>query len=103
MSRIALVWVLSACLVATGVAGCGAVPSVNPNDPRLQVTPSLREACADFAGDALIDTLLIAYETDRLRGFTWTESRLDAAVQCNAAEECIRCANAVIDQVYGVN
>jgi hypothetical protein len=78
------------------------MPTVDSDDPRLQVTPALREACADYGSpDAETETALLAAELDRLSGLTWEEQRMAIGVMC-WDDACLTCMTAVVNQVYGV-
>lgn len=82
------------------IAGCGT--TINPNDLRLGVTSPLRGACRDYdLSDAEIEAFLMAGELDRRNGMTWAEQRVAGGFVCRS-DACLRCYNAVIDQVYGV-
>ena len=81
----------------TLTAGCGGVPL----DPaRLEVTDALRAACAaDGLSDGDILGDLAAIEADRLTGTSYAIERATIATIC--FDECIICAFAEIDQIYG--
>ena len=87
-------------LVVLGLVGCG-FPQVDPESPRLQVTPVLRQACEGDTDVRLSQDLFLA-EVDRLSGITWTEQTVDVSFFCLNDDACAVCLQAIIDQVYGI-
>lgn len=72
------------------------------DDGRLEVTPALQEACADFAlSDAQIQTTIDFTEADRLMGVSWERAISDMSIGCQFQADCMTCGSAVTDQVYG--
>ena len=79
------------------VVGC---PGSVSDPARLEVTDALRAVCAaDGLSDGDILGDLAAIEADRLTGTSYAIERATIATIC--FDECIICAFAEIDQIYG--
>lgn len=80
------------------LTGCGGNP-LQAN--RLAVTNRLRQACNSLT-DAQIQAIIDARENDRIAGFTKAEVlNANFAVCGPFGSDCLVCANAVVNQVYG--
>ncbi len=90
--------ILFVCIVSC--SSC--VPVVNLDDPRLQVTPVLRQACEGDSTDVQIGQRLVLSEVDRLSGMTWTEQTVGVAFLCLNDNPCALCVLAIINQIYGL-
>ena len=96
MRRILMVLILAAC-------GCsdGEVGQLGPFG-RLDVTPTLRDACDGVAGgDPLIEGMIHLLEEARLDGASFTEGAVTILENCEF-EGCIICGLAVWNQVYDI-
>ena len=110
MSRMALVWVLSACSLATGVPGCGSGLGDSPSVLVLPVrigafsmvpedhTYNLRYACWFLSDDDIIKGLLTLNDSWQL-GRSY-QDLYDTAVSSGCGGDCLECAVAQIDFVY---
>jgi len=73
---------------------------------RLDVTPTLRAACADLGltSDGEIRTVILGAEADRQAGLTFSEEIDDVVMGCPAFPDpaaCAKCMSAIAGQVYG--
>ncbi len=93
-------------LIVCIVSCSSCVPLVNSNDllddPRLQVTPALRQACEGDSTDVQIGQRLVLSEVDRLTGMTWAEQTAGVAFLCLGDDPCALCVRAIINQIYGL-
>lgn len=88
--------VTSVLLLMVFLVGCGADPF-----GRLDVNDNLRAVCWQL-NDAEIEAMLVAYEGDRLAGFTINQVVVAIGQVCAGDRGCIACAGALIRQVYGL-
>jgi hypothetical protein len=87
--------------LCAGQACTGPAPLTDPE--RLEVTDTLREACAAYSDDS-IDAMITIIEEDRLSGASKADVLLaisDTWQLASRPEEYRACALAVIRQVYG--
>ena len=69
---------------------------------RLDVTPTLREACAGVAGgDPFIEAAISLAEDARLGGGSFSGALATVQSGCTF-EDCITCGIAIVNQVYGI-
>lgn len=93
-------------LAAVAALVLGGCPAANQVDTRLEVNDRLRARCPLF-DDGFIETLLLAYESDRLAGATRRELEQASAAECQELDiqaltgNCYECSFAIIAQVYG--
>ena len=96
MAVILMVLILTVC-------GCsdGGVGQLGPLG-RLDVTPTLRDACDGVAGgDPMIEATIYVIEEARLDGSSFTEVFAVINESC-MFEDCIICSVAVLNQVYDI-
>jgi hypothetical protein len=67
---------------------------------RLDVTPTLTEACDGFASEQEIEEMIFMVEQMRLTGLPM-ETVISANHAACRTEPCERCSDAVVSQVYG--
>lgn len=85
------------------LAGCsgGQAGQLGPFG-RLDVTPTLQDACAGVAGgDPLIEASIHVAEEARLVGVVFADIVAATLDACTFAD-CITCGVAVLNQVYGI-
>ena len=96
MRRMLMVLILAVCGCSDG--GVGQLGAFG----RLDVTPTLRDACDGVAGgDPLIEATIYVVEEVRLDGGLFTDGVVVINGSCEF-EGCITCGLAVLNQVYGI-
>jgi len=98
MTRKLLMWAV----VLAGLCAGQGCPGTQPTEPlfdRLAVNNHLRDACKGWPDDYIKATINVI-EEDRLAGFSITEELTAGIEPCETAQ-CLTCAAALVNQVYG--